>query len=82
MALRPLKSVRREQILKTGLEMVREEGFAALSIESVAIRCDCGATTVKRVFRNRETLYREIIKYAEALGDETTVKLGRRLFPD
>lgn len=77
-----LKSVRRDQILKNGLEMVRESGFETITLLAVAARCDCSMNTVKAYFKNRGLLSREIVKYAQEVGDETTVKTGKRLFPD
>ena len=81
MALHLSKEVRREVILKNALEMVHEGGFESLSIASVSTRCDCGVSTVKVIFSNRTVLCRSLINYAEALGDEEIVKLGRRIFP-
>jgi AcrR family transcriptional regulator len=81
MALHLDKSVRREVILKNALEMVHEAGFESISVAAVAIRCDCGLSTVKAVFPNRKALWRSLVNYAEAVGDEATVKLARRIFP-
>ena len=81
MALQLLNTVRRDQILSNSLDMVREGGFAALSLPGIAARCDCGLSTIKRHFRNREVLCRALVSYAEMQGDGKTVETGRRLFP-
>jgi AcrR family transcriptional regulator len=76
-----IESVRRELILSNALDIVREGGFAALNLPAVAVRCDCGLTTIKRHFKTNEALCRAVVDHAQVVGDEEIVKTGRRLFP-
>jgi AcrR family transcriptional regulator len=80
-ALKLIKSVRRELVLRSALDIVQEAGFSALTLAAVAVRCDCGLTTVKRHFPTLTSLCRALVDYAEVVGDVETVKTGRRLFP-
>jgi hypothetical protein len=80
MALSIAKKLRREQILKTSLIMAQESGLSSVSVFSVAMRCDCHPSTVKAIFPNKEQLLKALFAYAKEIGDESTVKLGERLF--
>jgi AcrR family transcriptional regulator len=80
-ALKMLKAVRREMILRSALDIVQEAGFPALTLAAVAVRCDCGLKTVKRQFPTLTSLCLSLVDYAEVVGDAETVKTGRRLFP-
>ena len=73
------KILRRDQIMRKGLDLVKREGFAAITCRSVAEECSCCYRTVQRHYANRSVLSRAIIQYAKQIGADEVVTEGERL---
>ncbi len=71
--------LRKDQIMKRGLSLVRREGFAAVTCRAVAAECGCCYRTVQRYYANRASLSRAIIEFAEGIGATDVVEEGQRL---
>lgn len=76
-----IKSLRREQILRNSLSLVREHGFPALTLRAAAAKCGCGLATVKRQFPNQPALCRAVATYARVVEDAAIMAEAARLFP-
>lgn len=73
------EALRRDQIVRQGMALVKREGFAAITCRTVAKECGCSYRTVARLFKNRSVLSRAIIEYAGTVKDRWVVKEGERL---
>lgn len=73
------QALRRDQIVKNGLVLVKRSGFAAVTCQAVADETGCSYTTVKRLFGNRIKLNRAIAEYAGAVKDRKVIEEAQRL---
>lgn len=71
--------LRRDDIVKNGLVLVKRDGFAAVTCRSVAKECGCSYRTVQRLFKNRLELSRAVLDYARISKDQSIMREGRRL---
>ena len=76
---RLLPSIRREQIINAGLEVVRRAGFAAVSRESIAKQADCSPSLVRYYLRDRAGMCKAIAQQAEARGHKRIATNARAL---
>lgn len=73
------EALRRDQIVKNGLALVKREGFAAITCRTVAKESGCSYRTVARLFKNRSVLSRAIVQYAGTVKDRWVIKEAQRL---
>lgn len=59
----PQKRIFREDILKAAVQLVREEGAAALSVRNLARTLNCSTQPIYSEFKNMETLREELMGY-------------------
>ena len=62
--VREHKAAQRERLLATGEALVREGGFAALTVQALAARAGMGVGTVYRYFRAKDELATEVFRRA------------------
>ncbi len=62
--IRDRKAAQREALLAAAEGLVREGGFAALTIQALAARAGVGVGTVYRYFRAKDTLAAEVFRLA------------------
>ena len=59
----PRKRIFREDILKAAVQLVQEEGTAALSVRNIARTLRCSTQPIYSEFENMETLREELVAY-------------------
>lgn len=59
----PRKRIFREDILKAAVQLVQEEGTAALSVRNIARTLNCSTQPIYSEFENMETLREELMAY-------------------
>ena len=61
----PRKRIFREDILKAAVQLVQEEGTAALSMRNIARTLRCSTQPIYSEFENMETLREELVAYTD-----------------
>ena len=73
-------NLRRENLLRAALKVVKERGFEHLTCREVAKAAGCSTNTAARMFGNREILAHSLINYARLMNEKEIVTLGVRLW--
>ena len=72
--------IKKEDILQTALEIVTQDGYAALNIKAVAKKLGCSTAPISWQFGGMDGLRQELIPFAEQYVEDTYYSLNENEF--